>query len=199
MKTKSRSASVSPKGQLPGHLSRRDFLRFSGGTVGVSLVYLLLRHTPTEAGVLPPGAPSERDFRAACLRCGKCAVVCDRQAIRLDRAGIPTIDGLHGWCDFCLRCVAACPAGALTPVDPDTATIGTAVIDRDRCIAWNWPGCRLCAEKCTDLQRAIWLDDDLRPHIDESRCNGCGACVFVCPQSATEGHHKRSGRAVSLK
>jgi MinD superfamily P-loop ATPase len=49
------------------------------------------------------------------------------------------------------------------------------------------------------LRQAIWIDDDLRPHVDESRCNGCGACVFVCPQSARVAGNRRKGKAVSLQ
>lgn len=179
-------------------LSRRDFFRVSGCGIGLGLAYLVLRPKPVFAAVLPPGALPEKEFRATCLRCGRCAAACDRRAIRLNTQGLPYIDGLHGWCDFCARCVEACPAGALKPVDSETARIGVAVIDRDRCIAWNWIGCRICAEVCAELREAIWLDDDYRPHVSESRCNGCGACIFKCPQSDKEGSSKRYGRAVAL-
>lgn len=180
-------------------LTRRDFLRLSGGALGISLTYLLWRPRPVAAGVRPPGALPAADFEAACLRCGRCAAACERQAIRLSLDGLPYIDGLGGWCDFCMLCGETCPAAALQAVDPASATIGAAVIDRERCIAWNWLGCRLCAEACADLQGAIWLDDDLRPHVDSDRCNGCGACVYVCPQSAAEGRHRRYGKAVALQ
>lgn len=159
----------------------------------------MLRPQPAFPAVLPPGALLEDEFRAACLRCGRCAAVCDMRAIQLDAGGLPYIDGLHGWCDFCLRCGEVCPAEVLTPVNPETSKIGTAVIDRNRCIAWNWVGCRICAEVCAELRQAVWLDDDLRPHVDANRCNGCGACVFACPQSDRAGRSKRHGRAVALQ
>jgi len=182
-------------------LSRRDFLRITGGTASAGFVYLLLKPKTASANIKPPGALSEPDFSALCLRCGKCTSACEQHALKIDNQGFPFIDGIPGWCDFSGECVDACPTGALLPFVPDTIKIAKAVIDQERCIAWNWNGCRLCYEKCTDLQTAIWLDDDIlmRPHVDVSLCNGCGACVFVCPQSAREGVDRNKGKAVSLQ
>jgi ferredoxin-type protein NapG len=183
--------------QLP---TRRDLLALAGGAAALSVSYLILRPQPALAGVLLPGAlvPFEL-FRAACLRCGRCTAACPQHAIRQDNEGIPYIDGLGGWCDLCMKCVPACPTFALRPVDPQTIKIGIAVIDHDRCIPWIRTGCRLCYEKCLEIQQAIWLDDSQRPHVDEARCTGCGACVYVCPQSDVEGRSRESGRAVTLR
>lgn len=180
-------------------MSRRDFLRISGGTVGAGLALWMLRPGTASARVLPPGALAAEAFTAACLRCGRCTAVCDQRAIQVDVFGEPYVDGISGWCDFCELCVETCPSGALTPFEPDTVVMGTAVIDRDRCIAWLRVGCRLCAEKCDKLQQAIWIDEDLNPHVDEKLCNGCGACVFVCPQAAQMAGNRKRGKAISLQ
>ncbi len=188
--------------QYIGPVSRRDFLRLSGGVVGAGLAYWTLRPKTTAVadGVLPPGALPVGDFAAACLRCGRCTAVCDQHAIEMGVDGRPFISGLNGWCDFSMDCVNVCPSGALLPFDLETVKIGTAVIDTDRCLAWNhFNACRLCVRVCDDLQQAIWVDDDMRPHIDDSRCNGCGACVFVCPRSAYEGIDKKYGKVVALR
>ncbi len=108
---------------------------------------------------------------------------------------------LQGWCDFSGDCTQACPTAALLPFNPESEKIGVAVIDTDRCIAWNLTCqlcCGLCIRVCDELQQAIYRDEDGNPHIDTTRCNGCGACVTVCPRSAfSDGNFKR-GKAVSV-
>ncbi len=183
---------------LSNAITRRDFLKLAGGVAALGVSYFVLRPQTTFAGVLPPGAIPLDQFRAACARCGKCAAVCPHRAIRLNAEGLPYIDGMSGWCDFCMDCVRVCPTDALRWVDPQQARLGYAAINRDRCIAWKWAGCRLCYEKCIQLQDAIWLDKDWRPRVETARCNGCAACVFVCPQSDVEGRSKNLGRAVAI-
>jgi ferredoxin-type protein NapF len=180
--------------------TRREFLTIAGSATALGVSYLILHPQPTVASVLLPGALAPAAlFSAACSRCGKCVSACPHQAIRQNNQGLPYIDGLGGWCDFCMDCVKVCPTGALQTVDPQTAVIGIAEINRDQCIPWIRSGCRLCYEKCIDLRQAIQLDAKQRPSVDASRCNGCGACVFVCPQPSFEGQSKSLGKAMSLR
>ncbi len=149
---------------------------------------------------MPPGALPEDDFAAACLKCGRCAAICDQQAIQMGADGRPYINGLSGWCDFCMKCVEICPSDALGEVDVETVKLGTAVIDRDVCIAWNkFNACRWCADTCSRLQQAIWVDEDFHPFVDAALCNGCGACTNICPQTAVIGFDKKYGKAIALQ
>ena len=69
----------------------------------------------------PPGAVSEKEFMALCIKCGQCLQVCPYDAIRLadiwqgNAIGTPFIEPLRRGCYLCglLPCVLACPSGAL--------------------------------------------------------------------------------------
>jgi len=68
-------------------------------------------------------------------------------------------------------------------VERQHAKIGTAVLYRERCVAWAKDRlCLLCDEACP--YNAIvfrQMEGHKRPFVDESRCNGCGMCETVCP------------------
>jgi len=168
--------------------------------IGAATAYLTLGVPPQRAAALPPGSGTAENFYATCIRCGLCAQVCDQKAIEFDFRGYPEISGQQGWCDFSGECAGVCPSGALTPFDPDLEVISTAVINTERCIAWNIRGgCQLCYQRCQTLQNAITIDADRQPHVDADLCNGCGACVYDCPQPAITGWSRHWGKAVALQ
>ncbi|MBI5300818.1 MAG: 4Fe-4S dicluster domain-containing protein [Chloroflexi bacterium] len=179
--------------------TRREFLTLVGGATALSISGFILNTQTASADVRPPGALAPYElFRAACVRCGKCVSACPHQSIRQNSERLPYIDGITGWCVFCMDCGVACPTGALHPVDPHTSKLGTAVIDRNRCLPWTLSECHQCYDKCVGLQQAIKLDSQKRPSVDAARCNGCGACVTACPQSNREGRGKEFGKAITL-
>lgn len=106
---------------------RREFLRSAAlGTavVGGALAGFLPLPRAVEAQHLrPPGALDERDFLAACIKCGQCVQVCPVEAIKLADinegfgVGVPYIGARDQACDFscdAVQCVLACPTGALS-------------------------------------------------------------------------------------
>ena len=177
-------------------LSRRKF--FLGAGLG-SMLIVLTRLDPRvmkNAGRLlrPPGSIPESDFLAACVRCGACLRVCVSRT--LQASGIE--DGLMGWgtpahrmrtagceqtCDLCGK---VCPTGAIRDlplIERQHAKIGTAVLSRERCVAWAQDRlCLLCDEACP-YNAIVFevVEGHKRPFVDEGRCNGCGMCEFVCP------------------
>jgi ferredoxin-type protein NapG len=183
---------------FPLKLSRNDFLKISGAIAGGGALFLFTQQQAFAAGVRPPGALPSGEFEAACLHCSRCVQICDQQALDLDLEGLPRLTGLNGYCDFCNKCIEVCPTSALSPVSFSPTVLGTAEIDTNQCIAWNWPGCRLCFERCEDLFQAITLDEEWRPIVNADMCVGCGACVTVCPQTAVPGRSRKHGKAVRL-
>jgi formate hydrogenlyase subunit 6/NADH:ubiquinone oxidoreductase subunit I len=87
-------------------------------------------------------------------------------------------------------CGQVCPTSAIRrlPLEEKTyVKMGTAVIDRARCIAWEQDKvCLICDEACpynaiSSLNETIRENTLLRPFVDERICTGCGLCEARCP------------------
>jgi len=63
------------------------------------------------------------------------------------------------------------------------AKIGTAILRRERCLAWEQDkSCLVCDEICPyDAIEFRGVEGKRRPFVTESRCNGCGYCEHKCP------------------
>lgn len=147
----------------------------------------------------PPGAQSESDFMARCVKCGKCLEACPYRAVHVApgnagaAAGTPVIDAREQACRLCedFPCVAACPTGALRDVETRADVhMGTAVIEEDLCIALQGMRCEVCYRVCPLIDEAMTIDYRMRegdaihavfaPRIDREKCVGCGLCVERC-------------------
>jgi ferredoxin-type protein NapG len=77
----------------------------------------------------------------------------------------------------CLDCVNVCPTGALQQVTADQFRMGTAVVDKDHCLAYVNGSCGYpCASVCPFDAISI----NHAPVVDETKCAGCGQCDLVC-------------------
>lgn len=144
--------------------------------------------------IRPPGSLPEDEFADRCLRCSECMKVCPTGGLQpsLTEAGIrglwsPVLVPNIGECtQNCNLCSEVCSSQAVQPFEISEKShifIGTAVIDRSQCIAWNSDRqCLVCDEHCS-YHALYWEDVDgvRRPFIDEHKCVGCGICENACP------------------
>lgn len=184
---------------IPFDIKRRQFISIFGASLVItplakSLIYQKLKGKL----IRPPGSIPEPDFLNICIHCGKCMKVCPTNGLQpcILEAGIngiwtPRLLSRIGGCEKnCNMCGQICPTSAIRrlPLEEKTyAKMGTAVIDRSRCIAWEQDKiCLICDEACPynairSLNETVRDTTLLRPFVDESICTGCGLCEERCP------------------
>lgn len=189
-------------------LSRRGLLgAAAAGFAGLAL----LRITPEARGttynpqlIRPPGARGEHDFLERCIACGSCMKICPTGGLQpaLTQAGLaglwtPVLTPRIGYCDYeCQRCGDVCPTGAIEPLslaDKQQVRLGLAAFDTGRCLPYAaGRDCMVCEEHCPAPDKAIYFVEAevqtregprtvKQPHVDPSKCIGCGICEHVCP------------------
>jgi MauM/NapG family ferredoxin protein len=188
-------------GSILGALAVAPLLRAAGGGRKAARARL----------IRPPGALAENEFLERCVKCSLCQQACPTGALQpaIAQAGAegfwtPVLVPRRGWCEFaCTRCGEVCPTGAIARLTAARKTgydgkppvsIGTAFVDRGRCLPWAMgTPCIVCEEMCPTDPKAIWLEvvdepwrDGVprrlqRPRVDAARCVGCGICENKCP------------------
>ena len=121
----------------------------------------------------------------------------------------PTLVPRIGYCEpSCVLCSEVCPTGAIWQITPsekgwvvgvgqpnsNPVRLGTAFYDRGHCLPWAMAtDCIVCEEWCPVSPKAIYtleaqvvdstgkIKTVKQPHVDPSRCVGCGACEYACP------------------
>jgi Na+-translocating ferredoxin:NAD+ oxidoreductase subunit B len=120
----------------------------------------------------------------ACLGHGDCTVVCDANAIHMER-GLAVIDAKA--CNGCGDCVSACPRQVISLIPSDAqfyAACGNAERLSDR-LEHCEVACQE-SERCLEdrfLDPGLVLREDDRPVIDYSRSANLLPLKAVCPQS----------------
>ncbi len=157
--------------------------------------------------IRPPGSLPERDFLRLCQRCGLCMKVCPTNVINptIGEAGMagfwtPHLIMTLGYCEYtCTLCGSVCPTGAIREISAKQKIegpikIGSAYVDRGRCLPWSGNGpCIVCEEHCPTSPKAIYFRKEVvtgadgrgqlvpLPYVDLKGCVGCGICEYKCP------------------
>ncbi|WP_204114932.1 ferredoxin-type protein NapG [Shimia biformata] len=195
--------------RTPKSPDRRRFLQDSARAVaGCAVAGTFLAKLATDARALPaqairpPGALPEKDFLAACIRCGLCVRDCPYDTLKLAELGVdgaatgtPFFTARDVPCEMCedIPCVVACPTGALDHdlTDIDDARMGVAVlIDQENCLNALGLRCDVCYRVCPVIDEAITLELShnersgshaiFMPTVHADKCTGCGKCEKSC-------------------
>ncbi len=173
--------------------SRRQLLAsLATGVLGALLLRTKLFRWKSPHLLRPPGARPEEEFLAKCVHCGQCLKVCPNHALRptLLEAGLegfwtPMLVPRSGFCDYdCNACGQVCPTGAIPALpleEKRKQVIGTAYVNRDRCIS-----CMMCKGVCPvgaieEVEGEREGMPALFPQVNPDLCIGCGTCEYTCP------------------
>jgi MauM/NapG family ferredoxin protein len=182
-------------------IGRRQII--TGAVAGTLLLPLLkgdafARRDNTGRLIRPPGSVPETVFNARCLACGQCMKVCPTNALQpctlgdgFSRLSTPKVVPRIGGCEEkCYSCGQVCPTNAIRKLPYEEkrfVKIGTAVIDRHRCLAWEQnKECLVCDEVCPYNAIVPRYVETTRgkfkvPVVDSDICIGCGMCEQQCP------------------
>jgi polyferredoxin/ferredoxin len=135
--------------------------------------------------IRPPGALSEEDFLARCIKCGQCMRICPTNVIQpaawqggAEGLWTPMLNfriGTSGCQHNCVACSHVCPTAALRPLSVDERMgrgafarrgplrMGTAFVDHGRCLPWAMDiPCIVCQENCPVSPKAIFTRTEYR-------------------------------------
>jgi polyferredoxin len=166
-------------------VSRRGFvLSLIGGVFAVPALRLSgrLSRNWSHKVIRPPGALPEEQFLERCIKCGQCMRICPTNVIQpagidtgLENLWTPVLNNRIGSSGCQLNCVACgqvCPTSAIRPItldeklgigkfaDAGPIRLGTAFIDRNRCLPWAFGRpCIVCQENCPVSPKAIYTLD----------------------------------------
>ena len=173
----------SATGEIPSlDLSRREFLTATvSGAAAIPLLRIGGNPGPNWNSrlVRPPGSLPENQFLSRCIKCGQCMRICPTNVIHpagltagLEGVWTPVLNfriGTSGCQHNCIACGNLCPTAAIRPIslaerqgrdqyaERGPVKIGTAFIDRGRCLPWAMDRpCIVCQENCPVSPKAIF-------------------------------------------
>lgn len=190
-------------------ISRRSLIEGACGVAALAAVGGISIAGAPGSVLRPPGAQDEAMLLASCIRCDRCRSACPRGAIETAKLedGIvhvrtPKMNFNRGYCDFCegaYECANVCPTGAIGRFDERSEKIGVAKVDPENCLLWRSGG--VCSKRCIEAcaYEALSVDANGFLVVDESRCNGCGACQYVCPSASYQAYNGSSARGINIE
>jgi len=137
------------------------------------------------APIRPPWAYFEDEFVEKCTRCGECISHCPENILTKDKHGFPQVNFSKGECLLCHDCVDHCEVEALSQ-DLDRAPWNLKARITEQCLIYRGVHCMVCREQCESEAISFTYKAGFPPipDLNQSLCNGCGACFKPCPGQA---------------
>lgn len=137
-----------------------------------------------QSEIRPPWSKEESLFIDLCRRCNACIEACPENIITIGSGKFPTLDFEKGECSFCHQCVDACQHSVFDTIKKHPWHIKIAI--KDNCLSKIGVICRSCTEVCDQgvIKFSLQMGGVPNIELETDRCNGCGACVGICPKSA---------------
>jgi len=145
---------------------------------------LFSRKTQSDRSSPLPWLSQPIRFTEDCTRCGKCIESCDTKIITKSDGGFPAVDFSIDECTFCYKCAEACPEPLFLTKEAPPWQVKANI--NDSCLTKQNVECRCCGDLCDSIaiKFKLELGKVAQPDVDLDECNGCGACVSVCPTSS---------------
>jgi ferredoxin len=203
-----------------GALGRRGFLSLAAGTaaavVGAGAATAVTKLYGADLSgksqplpIRPPGSLPEREFLAACIRCGECFKACPNNVLQplafqqgLEGLWTPAVFADWAGCESsCNACTQVCPTGAIRALPLEekiVARMGLAIVNTKTCLPFaGREACQLCVDECisagynaiefTRVGTEVDADGQpiegsgyLAPVVLPDQCVGCGLCQTRC-------------------
>jgi len=141
----------------------------------------------TPSAIRLPWVIDEQHFINDCTQCGDCLKSCEENIIVKGDGGFPEIDFSQGECTFCQACIAVCKQPLFINERTNNQSAWRLDIKiENSCLAKNNVVCQSCQDICEPeaINFKYLLSKIPQPQIALEQCNGCGACVSICPQTA---------------
>lgn len=135
--------------------------------------------------IRPPWSDLET-FLQKCTGCNQCIIACETAILIKGVGGYPEVDFTQGKheCTFCQACVKSCPEPVFRPLSENAWQHKVEI--KPTCLAEKEIECRACQDSCES--RAIQFKREIgrvpKPVVALTHCNGCGACLNVCPSQS---------------
>lgn len=131
-----------------------------------------------------PWLKNNAEFPDLCTRCHDCISSCSENILIKGDGGFPEVNFNRGECTFCAECVKSCSEDLFSSLSEEPWLLKANITEQ--CLVYQGVHCMVCREQCESEAISFTHKVGLppTPYLNQSLCNGCGACFKPCPGQA---------------